>query len=84
MALVDMAIPIAGPSRQYIQPLAFDLDLDCPSTLSHKPISGSQWPFDSCGPLTRIGEEEPEAFVLRRYLETLLLPEVSLRRSDLP
>lgn len=76
MAQVAMSAQVAGPSRQYVQPLAYQLDLNCPTTVSHKAPSGSSWPFEICGPSTR-PLEEPISFIHRRYLETLLLPEVS-------
>jgi hypothetical protein len=75
MATLAMAMPLAGPSRLPIEPMAFNLDLACPSALSHKPVSGSQWPFNTFGPAT-LQHEETASFVRRRYLETLFIPEV--------
>jgi hypothetical protein len=73
MAVV--AQPMAGPSRPtQVTPLVLGLELSCPSTLSHKPINVA-WPFEVYGPSSR--DEDASEFIRRRYLETLLMPDVS-------
>jgi bleomycin hydrolase len=72
---------MAGPSRLHeVVPLPFTIDLSCPSTLSHKPIT--PWPFEISGPSTR--DEDASTFIRRRYLEILLLPDVSCPVPNLP
>jgi hypothetical protein len=70
-----IANSIAGPSRHTsIAPLVFGIDFNCPSTLAHKAIIGEAWPFEVYGPSSH--DEDAGEFVRRRYLETLLMPEV--------
>lgn len=59
-----------------VRPLSFGLEFSCPPALSHKLVGGTTWPFEHCGPSTR-PIDAPSTFLRRRYLETLLLPEVS-------
>jgi len=82
MAIVAPSIAMAGPSRlAEVSPLAFELDTSCPSTLSHKPIVDQLWPFEISGPSTV--DQNASSFIKRRYLETLLLPDVSSQNPDL-
>jgi hypothetical protein len=69
----------AGPSRLVLQALPFTLDSTCPVALPSKPVGGTIWPFECCGPDTylELNEERPAAFLRRRYLETLFLSDVS-------
>jgi hypothetical protein len=76
MAMTMVAHSMAGPSRSTpIAPLIFGIDFSCPSTLAHKPIVGQAWPFEVYGPSSH--DEDAGEFVRRRYLETLLMPDVS-------
>ena len=76
MAMTMVGPPMAGPSRPTpISPLVFGIDFLCPSTLAHKPINGQAWPFGVYGPSSH--DEDVGEFVRRRYLETLLMPDVS-------
>jgi hypothetical protein len=74
MAMV--APSMAGPSRSNpIAPLVLGIYFSCPNTLAHKPIIGQAWPFEVYGPSSH--DEDVGEFVRRRYLETLLMPQVS-------
>jgi hypothetical protein len=76
MAMTMVANSMAGPSRSTpISPLIFGIDFSCPSTLAHKPIIGQAWPFEVYG--SSFHDEDAGEFVRRRYLETLLMPDVS-------
>jgi hypothetical protein len=76
-----VAPPMAGPSRpDRIAPLIFGIDFSCPSPLAHKPIIGQAWPFEVNGPSSY--DEDAGEFVRRRYLETLLMPDVSCPRLE--
>ena len=76
MAMTMVAPPTAGPSRSSpIAPLVFGIDFSCPIPLSHKPITGQAWPSEVYGP--SFHDEDANEFVRRRYLETLLMPDVS-------
>jgi hypothetical protein len=81
MAMTMVAHSMAGPSRPApIAPLVFGIDFSCPSTLAHKPINGQSWPFEVYGPSSH--DEDVGESVRRRYLETLLMPDVSCPRLE--
>ncbi|WVQ85884.1 hypothetical protein IAT38_008052 [Cryptococcus sp. DSM 104549] len=58
-----------------LQPLPWTLDLSCPLPKPAKPLTGVAWPFAVAGP-SCLPDEAPDAFIKRRYLETLYLPEI--------
>ncbi|WVQ95583.1 hypothetical protein IAU59_002680 [Kwoniella sp. CBS 9459] len=67
-----------------LAPLPFKLDLSCPINLPSKPLSAAaSWPFPIAGP-SRIPDEELDAFVQRRYHETLYLPEAKPAERSQP
>ncbi|KAK4688273.1 hypothetical protein P7C73_g1833, partial [Tremellales sp. Uapishka_1] len=82
------ALPSA---RDSLQPLPFHLDLTCPITLPCRSTPSSDWPFAlaQVGPLVSLAllismhrgpshapQEPLQAFVKRRYLETLFLSDL--------
>ncbi|WVF68023.1 hypothetical protein IAT40_002785 [Kwoniella sp. CBS 6097] len=73
--LVESPLSLDVPKPIDITQLPFKLDLSCPINLPSKPLSaGTGWSFNIAGP-SRIPDEELDAFISRRYHETLYLPE---------